>query len=168
MTLLEIGDGVKALQDLLEQDGEIPAEFERVIEAWFDELGDAQEQKLDAYVSIIREHQLRASVRKEEQERLAMRVRADENVAKRLKDRLKLYLELTGQRKVETRRYKISIANNGGKVPVEIKCHPSELPPAYQRTVIEADMDAIRNDLDRGEEVEGASLGVRGNHLRIA
>lgn len=168
-TLLEIGGDVQSLLALLaESDGEITPENEQAINQWFAEIGDAQERKLDGYVALIKEYTLRAAARREEMERLARRVQVDENTAKRLKDWLKLYLEMTGQQHVETRRYKVSLCGNGGKAAVDLDCAPQDLPPSYQIHVIKPDLDGIRECLESGHRIAGARLLPRGTHLRIS
>ncbi len=167
-TLLEIGADMQSLMALLEEsDGEITPENSLVMDAWFNELESAQDQKLDGYVAIVREFQLRAAVRKEEQERLAKRVQADENTAKRLKDRLKLYLEMTGQQKVETRRYKLSVCNNGGLIPVKVPDDPFEVPEKFRKVEVSVNVESVRKALEAGASVPGAVLLPRGTHLRI-
>jgi hypothetical protein len=38
---------------------------------------------------------------------------------------------------------------------------------AFQKVEVKADTDALRKALEAGLDVPGASLGVRGTHLRI-
>ena len=95
------------------------------------------------------------------------RVRVDENLAKSLKDRLKFFFELQGMKKLETERYKITVAGNGGKQALEVNTIATELPEEFQKIVVEADADKIRDAIADGKEVKGCKLLPRGTHLRI-
>jgi hypothetical protein len=167
-TLLEISGDLLALSDLLEESGgEVTPETEAAIDAWFADLGEQRDAKIDNYAALVRELTLRAAARKEEQERLALCVRVDENTVKRLKERLKLFMELQGLRKLETARYRVSVQANGGRPPLEIP-DATAVPVEYQRVVISADVDAIHAALKQGVEVPGVRQLARGSHLRIA
>ncbi len=87
-------------------------------------------------------------------------------LATRLKEGLKAAMEQTGKLKLETPRFKLSVANNGGKQSLEID-DPSALDPAFQRIVREPDKDVIRSALDNGIEIAGCRLLPRGTSLRI-
>lgn len=170
-TLLEIGEEVRALQDLLDEleDGDI-TEVEATIDKWIKETSGALNVKLDGYCALIREKELLAAARREEAERLMKRVRVDENLAVRLEDRLRLFMKSTGNLKIETNRYKLSVCKNGGKVPLVFDVPPEKLPEKYrnEETTYKADSDTIRADLAAGISIPGCSLGARGDHLRIS
>jgi hypothetical protein len=168
-SLLEISEDLVAFRQLLEEaDGEITPENEQAIEAWFADLGEMRDAKLDAYAALISEWTLRAAARRQEKERLERRICADENNVKRLKNRLKLFMEAQGETKIETRRYRISISNNGGKQPVEVSAAPSSLPACFQKITIEPDVEAIREALVQGQTIDGCKLLPRGTNLRIS
>lgn len=168
-TLLEIADDFRAMADLMDglDGGELDEAAERALSEWFADLGDKQAHKLDSYCALIRTFELRASVRRSEMERLSLLVKAEENKAKRLKDRLKLYLEATGQRKVDTDRYSVSVQANGGSLPVEVSVPVDELPIACTQAKLFADVDMIRETLLAGGDVHGCKLLPRGSHVRI-
>jgi hypothetical protein len=168
-TLIEISEDLFALRDLIENaDDELSPGIENALEAWFAEVGQARDEKLDGYAALIRHLTLRAAARREEKERLDKRVAVDENAAKRLKDRLKMFFEVQGLKKVETRRYRISVQANGGKQAIEVSVPPQDLLPHYQIVKYEADTDAIRTAWERGNGPAGTRLVPRGTHLRIA
>lgn len=168
-TLLEIGDDLLALATLIDEHGEeLSSEVEQALEAWFAEVGEARDRKLDGYAALIRSMELRAAVRKEESDRLLKRVQVDANTARRLKDRLKMFMEMTGLKKVETARYRIVVQANGGKVPVDVQAAVEELAPVFVRTRKEPDTDTIRAALEAGTDVPGCRLLPRGSHLRIS
>lgn len=174
-TLLQIGDEVQALVQLLDEaaeaneGGELSEEQSAAFDKWFQEIGAKREDKIDAYCGLIREMDLRAAARREEMERLALRVRVDENQARALKLRLKDHFIATGEKKVETRRFKVWVQNNGGKQPLELHpmLDPNKLPTELQKVTISPDLDKIREALADGCEVPGCRLLPRGTQLRI-
>lgn len=168
-TLIDIGQEMTALAALLDElpDGELTPETAAALDAWFAEIEGDREHKLDGYCALIENWQLRAAARKGAAERLLRHVQADENRVKRLKERLKFFMEMTGQKKVETERYKIAVCNNGGKAPVEITGDVHAMPPQFQRVTIAPNTDVIREALEAGGKWDFARLLPRGTHLRI-
>ncbi len=137
------------------------------IAAYLETLTTDRDHKLDGYATLISELDARATARMTEAQRLTALARTDENKAQRLKERLKLFFEVHGLERVNTARYRLSIAKNGGKTPIFLSVEPEQLPPAYQRTRIEADLEAIRTTLGTGEKLVFAQLIERGTSLRI-
>lgn len=173
-TLFEIQAEVLALEEIiLEAGGDITdEETEKIIDAWFAEIKTNRDEKLDNYAALIRMLEVRADVRKSEANRLLALAKPDLNLAKRLKERLTFYFEnLTDEKIVNTKRYRFSMVNNGGSLPVHLDeyltAHPEELPEGYRRVVFEPDLVKIREALERGEELDFARLGERGKSLRI-
>lgn len=167
-TLLGIADDLQALLALADEesaDGELSDELER----WFAEIGDQQSSKVDGYCSLIRSQELEASALGAEIDRLQRRQAARRNLAQRLKDRLKLYLELTGQKKLQCKRFTAAICGNGGKLSVDTRGLQLEaLPEELVRTTRQPDVDAIREALEAGKNVPGCRLMERETHLRIS
>lgn len=174
-TLIEIGADLSALEQLLEEaaeaspGGELNDDQAAAFDAWFAELEHDRDRKLDSYAALIREWTLRAAARREELERLQLRVRVDEGQAARLKQRLKEWLEANGLKKIETRRYKLTVCRNGGKTPLDTSmANVAELPEDLRRVVVTPDNDKIRERLEAGGDVPGCRLLPRETHLRIA
>jgi hypothetical protein len=71
--------------------------------------------------------------------------------------------------KIETDHHKISLVNNGGKKPLHLNpsMRPEDFPEDFHKRRIDLDKEALRAALEEGREIEGASLGERGKHLRI-
>lgn len=170
-TLYEIHSDLAALEDLLlETGGDVTdADTEAAIDAWLSETGEAVAAKLDRYAALIREMEERSESRKVEADRLSQLASADANAAKRLKDRLHWFCTEHGLTKVDTARFRISVAGNGGKTPIRLSVEPDALPVAYRiETVVrKADMEAIREALEAGESLSFAEMLPRGSHLRI-
>ncbi len=180
--LFELGQQLEAVFDSLDQvDGEFTPEIESAITAWLESVDLDLDQKIDAYCSLIDKFNAHASIRKAESDRLAAMAKVDLNNAKRLKDRMKQFMEFTGNQKMETKYRKLRLQNNGGALPIQwiakdgdfITVLPDEpsidsLPPEYVVQIPSIDMEAIRSDLEGGVELSFARLCDRGQHLRIS
>jgi len=172
-TLFQIVGNVKALHDLLiECGGELSDDqTEAVIDGWLAETNEALETKADGICWLIREFEGRAGVREQAGKALIASARTDGNKAKRLKDRLKLFLETCGFSKLETEHFKLTIQADGGLVALIVppgwEAEPASAPEAFQRRLIELDRTAIREAIRNDEETFGAKLAERGTQLRI-
>jgi hypothetical protein len=169
-TIYQIADDMAALDALLaETGGEITPEAEAAFNAFEAELTNNLNGKVDAYCALIAEIDARAAARKAEAKRLADRAKADERTADALRERLRFVWEQRKLGKVETDRFTVSLAKNGGKAPLDIRCGVEDLPGWAVRveTTASADKDAIRARLDSGEVLEFASLMERGTRISI-
>lgn len=167
-TLFTIGDDLERLNELLDDCGD-DIQQQALITQWFEHLGEERDRKLDNYAGLISEMSARAEVRKAEAKRLMELAQADENRAKMLKDRLKIFFETHNLKTVETVRYKLSLAKNGGKVPLILddSIPATQLPEQFQRVSVDPDTAAIREALEAGQQLAFAQLGERGTCLRI-
>lgn len=168
MNLFEIGEELERIAEALrDAEGVVDGS---PLEAWFDSVMDARDEKIDRYCSLIKSLEGMVAIREEEIKRLQSLVKSDQAAVKRLKERLRIFVEGQGG-KVETPLHKLSVAKNGGKVPVHYPGawaeSPSEAPEAFHRRRIELDVEAIRASLEAGEEIPGCAIGERGTHLRI-
>lgn len=168
-TLFNITDDLLALEELLsEVGGDVSDEqAEEAIMQWLAEIGDDRNAKLDGYVTLIAEFEARAEMRRREAARIANRAKIDENNCERLKDRLKNFFQIMGYKTVETDYHRITLANNGGKQPLILTVPPSLLPKEFQKEIIEADKDKIRQALEGGAVLDFAELWDRGQSIRI-
>lgn len=170
-TLFELSDEALALESLLyESGGELPdEETERIIDNWLNEARDNRNAKLDSYASLIRELDARGQARKAEAMRLKQRSDADLRLVEKLKDRLLLFFERLGFKTVETGRFRLTRAQNGGKAPLIITIDAVNLPAElrHELTTYTANRDAIRAALESGTPVEGAEIGECGFHMLI-
>lgn len=162
-TLFEIGDEIVALHDLLtECEGELPnAEAEAAIDDWLAETNVAPEIKVDGYGALIREYEARAEAREVEAKRLMALAGADGNNVRRLKDRLKQFFEANGITKLETRRFRFTIAKNGGMTPLVFpqkwEREPASAPERYHLIRIDLNKAMLREDAE-ATELEMAKL----------
>jgi len=170
MRLIDITDEARNIDKLItEADGDLTGQ-EQIVDAWLKENKDKLSEKADNYAALITEKEQRAGVRKNESERLAKLVKADMNSAAGMKYLLKQALDAMCIQKLETNRFRISVATNGGKQPIDIYVPDEELPAIYKKEVpasYVADKEAIREALEAGKEVKGAVLQQRGTNLRI-
>lgn len=167
-TLFSISDDLQHLNDLLDEVGD-DAQQQELINNWLDAVGEERDKKLDGYAALISEMQARADVRKAEARRLQDLAATDENRARLLKERLKSFFQLHDIKTIDTARYRLSLAKNGGKAPLILKddLSPTQLPEQFQKVSIDADTAKIREALEAGESLEWARLGERGSSIRI-
>jgi hypothetical protein len=165
------GDNPSAVgsDDLLEEiGGDITdPRVAEAVDQWWNELDADLAGKVDNYAALITSLKARATVRAEEADRLDRKARTDRNSADFLATRLKLVMEHRNLKKVECRRYTVSIAKAGGKPPLLID--DGEVPETFKFTpqpVI--DKERIRQTLDKGESLPFARYGERGTYLRIS
>lgn len=164
--LLDIGDDLIALDELLaEVGGEVTdAQAEEAIDAFLKELGDEAEIKLTGYGNFIKNLELDAAGYKSEANRLDALAKSSENNAKRLKARLKFFLESIKKTEWKVSNRKFKIQNNGGKRPVSVNpaylAHPEELPEGYRRVTFSPDMDNLGTDLAELERMREELAGM--------
>jgi hypothetical protein len=170
-SLLDVTRDMEALDALLsEVEGDVTdPKVQEAVSAWFAELDADLKGKVDDYAALITMLDARAEVRAREAERLSRRAKIDAASAQFLKDRLRGELEARGIQKVETDRYRVSVAANGGKLPLVIDDELSLAAPYWREVPAykEIDRDAVRQALERGEAVAGAHMGERGRRLSI-
>jgi Gp157 protein len=172
-TFTQITDEIKALHDLLvECGGELTDEqAETAIDTWLAETNATTERKLNGVGWLVREFEAKADARELAAKALTALAGTDRNEVKRIKERVKLFMETCGFTKVETEHFKFTIRANGGFAPVVVppawERDPAEAPEAFQRRVLELDRTAIREAIRNDEETHGACLGERGTTLLI-
>lgn len=168
MTLYDIAGEILDIQRALEEaDPELAA---HAIEAYLRDNAGTLEQKVDGYCALIRNMETLAETRAAEAKRMQELAKADAAKAERLKATLLWFLhEVAGLNKLDTARFRVSVAANGGKPPMVVPDDPTAWPAPFvrERVIKELDKEALRQALERGEVVEGCALAERGHHLRI-
>jgi Siphovirus Gp157 len=167
-SLFSISEDLERLNELLDEIGD-DTQQQELLSEWLQQLGTERDRKLDGYAALISEMQARAEARKSEAQRLMELAKADERRAQLLKERLKWFFESQQLKTIETTRYRLSLAKNGGKAPLILRSDlsPHQLPERFRTTSIEPNTNAIRAALEAGENLDFASLGDRGTSLRI-
>jgi hypothetical protein len=145
-------------------DEEMPA-----IVARFDALEHELDAKLCACIAWAREESALADAAKAEAARLAELSKVRANRVERVKQMVRMVLEQQGRTKVDTKLGPVRIVKNGGKPPVVLSeaLDVEALPPDCKRTKTEPVKDAIRERLERGEVIAGASIGDTGSHVAL-
>jgi len=170
-TLLDIGDDMTALDDLVdEMGGDVSdPQIESIIDRWFNDLQENLKDKVDGYCAYITELEGRASIRKAEKQRLEKLQKSDEALAAKLRERLKYFFLDRGLPKLDTTRYRISVRKNGGKLPLIIKdeADPALVDERFHKVEYKFNTDSIREALDKDEKLEFAHYGERGTSLQI-
>jgi hypothetical protein len=100
-----------------------------------------------------------------EGERLVSQAKVQENSARGLKERLLWFMGERDVRKVETDKFRFSVAKNGGQLPLVID--DQGVPDDYLVVEHRVDKEKIRDCLKDGGLLSFAKFGERGEHLRI-
>jgi len=166
-TLFEINEEILGLNSLLDEVEGDDEQQKAILENYAATLQDDLERKLDNICAFASELDARACARKQEAERLLQRSKVDSNKASRLKEMLRWFFASHDMKTFETTRYRITLAMNGGKLPLLVD--PDLLSEEFINEVISymPDTDRIRGLLEAGQEVPGAILGERGSSIRI-
>lgn len=169
--LFDIPADLQALGDLLDElGGEVTdVQVNAVIEQWYAECQTNESDKLEAMIGLICTRESQAAVAKAQKEQFAAKQQARENDVKRLKDRLKLYLEVTGRRRIDLPTGRVlAIQANGGKPSLLVDpVDHREVDPRFLRVTTSIDNESVRQAIEHGDPVPFARLGERGTQLRI-
>lgn len=131
------------------------------------EIGDLAE----SLAGDIRNNEMEAKAYSEEADVWKAKQISAERRAKSEKDLLKYILKQRDIKKLDAGKFKISIVNNGGKLPIEYNVSsPAELPNRFRSATInyKANDLAIREFLDNGGESDLFHYGQRGQNVRIS
>ena len=165
MSLYAIQNEITDIVDAILDGGD--AEAQQELEAHLAGLDAALEEKADDYAALIQHLVARADARRAEAQRMRDLAATDEALADRLKARLKEAMETTGRTKIDTPRFRLSVAGNGGKQPLSVTCDATTLPKELTTITVAANRDAIRQALENGASIAGCELLPRGTSLRI-
>lgn len=168
-TLFALSDEILQIEQVLDTLDEENEDLVAVVDEYLNGIRKDLNQKLDNYAAYIRELEARSSARKQEADRLSQRAKVDMDKVTRLKDCLRWYFITHDLKTIETPRYRLTLAANGGKPPVLLTAPVEELPPEYllETITIRPDMDAIRQAIEAGAEIPGVQIGERGSNIRI-
>jgi hypothetical protein len=138
-------------------------------EKLLDSFSYMRETKVEGYAYVINKLNARAQWRRDEVQRLRSRADIDQKQSDWLKQKLQDYFEKRQIKTLETDRYRITLAKNGGKAPLVITAETVDLPEEYTLTEItlKPDKEGIREALEQGQELPFAYLEERGSSIRI-
>ena len=172
--LYELSDRLTELEGTIEllEGVDIPADLHTFYLNLLEELDQTKKDflsKVDSILCLIQSRKKWLQIRKEECERLQKLIKKDQNTVDWLLLYLQQHLEKQGIKKLRTNKFNLTIANNGGKLPVVIdsKIDPKDLPRKYRNVIYSPNKNAIREALEKGEELNFAYFGERGKYLRI-
>lgn len=117
----------------------------------------------------IRNNEIEAKAYKEEADRWNLKRQAAEARIKREKELLKYILTDNGVKKIHAGLFNLTVANNGGKTPINYQAEPQDLPEQFrkQEIVYKYNDEEIRKFLDNGGSSTLFAYGERGQSLRI-
>jgi hypothetical protein len=133
---------------------------------WMTELSAEQSAKIDAYCWVIKKLEAEQETARKIAQEFSEKKMARERKIDMLKRMLMGHMQATGNRKLLGEKFTIAIQKNGGSTPVVIP-DETQIPKEFLAVKYMPMKDAIRERLERGEYVPGASLGERGESLRI-
>lgn len=108
-------------------------------------LDEQFDKKCEATACYIRRLEALTEARKNEAKRLRELADSSERQANKLREYLLLNMMINDKSKIEGKSVKLSIRPKPGKVCLRVD--PKELPPEFQRTKIEGDLNAIKEHL---------------------
>lgn len=127
-------------------------------------VDDALETKAENYAKIIKQIEGDIDTVKKEKDRLSSKQKTMENNVRWLKMNLQAAMELQGKRKFKTDLFSFNIQKNPKSV--QVTCDPHLLEERFQSIKVDANKQAIKEALEAGETVEGATI-VQSESLRI-
>lgn len=164
--LFDISEDLLQLEALIysdECDGDIThPTAQKALDQWMERLNEELEDKVDGYVSWIRELQARHDARKARAEQLQSLAKVDGNNAAKLIDRLKRQLQTLGRTKVEIPDGpRVTVCKNGGQLPIETLVDDTTMwPDDFLIQKPKIDMAAVREYLDSLAEDEPREMVV--------
>ena len=168
MSLYAISAEIASVLDAMLDGGADSPEAMKALDDHMAGLDAALESKAEDYAGLIRELELRAKARKEEADRIRSLSNADAELADRLKERLKAAMESSGKLKIDTPRFRLSVAGVGGRPPLVVdESHMAAWEPPFRKVITEPNREAIRIALENGATIPGCTLMPRGTSLRI-
>ena len=165
-TLYELKEEFKMLLDMMEDD----SIDEEMIQNSLEGIECEIEIKAEGYAKILKELEGQAEAVRKEISRLDDKYGKIVANMDRLKTNLKIAMNETGKKKIQTDLFTISVCKNGGKTPLIIDgVDINEVPEKYKemQKIEKLNTDAIREDLEKGIDVGFARFGERRESLRI-
>jgi hypothetical protein len=170
MRMTRVHDATAAAQELeemlLESSGELTDEMEGQF-AILTQQAESLPAAIDDVLALVRDIEIRAEARKAEAKRIADRAKRDESIAAWFKDQVLRVMQNEGMKKLETTRFRATVAMPGGKAALELV---GDVPPEYveQQIIHVTDKEKIRAELEQGKTLCFARLVEKQPYLRIS
>jgi len=153
---------MKSLQEeisnmLSVNDEDLTEEQKKMMDAYLDELGHAESEKIDGFAAFIREESYRAKYYAEEAKRLANKAKTAEGRISFLKAKYLNIMRENGVSKIKGNAYTLSIRH----IPHVVVDDDAQLDDLYMRIIPEKrepDKVVIREALKGGVEIPGCRL----------
>lgn len=169
-TLYDISEDMMAIERALDNE-ELPDEEQYALIRHSLDVEGQRDEKVNAYASLIANCERMVDARKAEANRMLERAATDQRKIDFLKRALLEFFQHHGIKSIETVRFKISRATNGGKAPLDVGAFDLDTAPErFVRTKVikEWNKDEIRKALELGEVLPfEARLRDKGEHIRI-
>jgi len=167
--IYEATEATRKIEDLIAASEETGGDISEIVTV-LDELARTAESlpaAIDDLLSLTREIEIRAEARKAEADRLRQRAKRDEAIAAWFKSQVLRIMQAEGFKKLETPRWKVTVATPGGKAAMEVF---DDVPAEFMREIVtrEIDKDAIRAELESGKTLPFARLVEKFPYLRIS
>lgn len=162
MKIYDIADNYRRAIDAMAESDLPPADWADTLEAI---EGEAQE-KLLAIAAYAKEMESEADAIDDAAEKMKRRSATARKRAASLKQYAMGSLIRSGMSKMKCPWLSVSVANNGA-APLVID-DESAIPDQFKPLVRVLDKAALRAAIEAGLPVEGAHIGERGQHLRVA
>ena len=163
MTLYEVQNDLMEFQEMC-SDPESEMD-EQIMKDTMESLEGAYDFKMECWCKVIKNLEALATAIDNEIKRLQQRLTIVRNNITRMKSFMIDSLNATGKQEAGG-VLKARIVKNGGKLPLIVD-ENAELPEKYQKVEIKPNNEAIREALDKGEELPFAHFGERGVHINI-
>jgi len=165
--LYEASGAARELEAMLT---EAEGELTEAMDGHFDILAKQAESlpaAIDDVLSLVRDIEARAEARKAEADRLKQRAKRDEAVAAWFKSQVLRTMQAEGLKKLETARWRATVAQPGGKPAMEIV---DAIPEDFYREVVtrEIDKDKIRAALESGQTLPFAMFVPKQPYLKVS
>jgi hypothetical protein len=163
MTFAQIQEEIAGMLDI--PDDELNEEQRLALDAYLEELGSQEQEKVDNFAQFVRIEGARAEALKAEAARLASKARTAANRISYLKERYLDAMQRNGLQKVRGQIYALSVRASD----VVTITNEAILPEKFvlEKTTIMPDKLAIKDALKKGESVPGAILD-KSYSLRVA
>lgn len=155
-TFAQIQEEIAAM--LAIPDDELDDAHKKLMDAYLDELGQQEADKVDSFAQFLKLEGERARLYRDESQRLAAKARTAERRIDYLKSRYKEIMLAHNLKKVRGNVYTLSLRKSESVDAPDVWALPEE----YRRQADpEPDKKAIKAALDEGREVPGARLIVK-------
>lgn len=170
-SLYEISQDYHEFEQLIESfEGDVSAEDAQKLADFLEGLDSERDKKINAYCGFIRNIENRRDGRKAEKDRFAKLQKFDDNKIERLKKNLLNYMAIHNLKNLETDKFKLVRATNGSQkleIGEPFLENPESLPARFRVQTWKPNVEAIRQALEDGEELDFASYAPKGESIRI-